>query len=110
MKRFKKVGGRKMKGFSGCKSRVEKDEGQKSKLEESAVADIENLLIEHNITAASYHGGKLHGVHCQELIFLSKVLLHTICSKLRIKHGEVHSECPWYYCSCCRATALPSRQ
>jgi hypothetical protein len=51
---------------------------KKSKSEKSIIAEIENLLIEHNITAASYHGGKLHGVDCRELIRLSKDLFPAI--------------------------------
>jgi RNase H-fold protein (predicted Holliday junction resolvase) len=47
-----------------AKSELKKMRDKKSKSEKSVIADIENLLIEHNITAASYHGGKLHGVEC----------------------------------------------
>jgi hypothetical protein len=32
---------------------------------------IENILLQYNISAAAYHGGKLNGVDCQELIHLS---------------------------------------
>jgi hypothetical protein len=29
-------------------------------------AEIENLLLQYNISAAAYHGGKLNGVDCHE--------------------------------------------
>jgi hypothetical protein len=35
-------------------------------------AEIENILLQHNISAAVYHGGKLNGVDCHELIHLAK--------------------------------------
>jgi hypothetical protein len=39
--------------------------------------EIENILLQYNISAAAYHGGKLNGVDCQELICLSKpIKLH----------------------------------
>jgi len=35
-------------------------------------AEIENILLDFGITAAAYHGGKLNGVDCCELIKLAK--------------------------------------
>jgi hypothetical protein len=35
-------------------------------------AEIENILLEFGITAAAYHGGKLNGVDCGELLKLAK--------------------------------------
>jgi hypothetical protein len=35
-------------------------------------AELENILNSYNITAASYHGGKLNGVDCRKLIRLTK--------------------------------------
>jgi len=29
---------------------------------------VENILKDHNISAAAYHGGKLNGIDCCELI------------------------------------------
>jgi hypothetical protein len=35
-------------------------------------AEIKNILLQHNISAAAYHGGKLNGVDHRELIHLVK--------------------------------------
>jgi hypothetical protein len=35
-------------------------------------AGIENILLQFNISAAAYHGGKLNGINCHELIHLAK--------------------------------------
>jgi hypothetical protein len=37
-------------------------------------SDIENILREYGITAAAYHGGKLNGVDCHELLSLEKTI------------------------------------
>jgi hypothetical protein len=39
------------------------------------IADLENILDRYNITVAAYHGGKLNGVDCCELIRLTKEIL-----------------------------------
>jgi hypothetical protein len=41
---------------------------------------IENILLEFGISAAAYHGRKLNGVDCQELIKLAKPIFE--CTKL----------------------------
>jgi len=61
-----------------AKAALKSMQNKKSKSDKSVIADIENLLIDHNITAASYHGGKLHGVDCREMIRLAKDLFPTI--------------------------------
>jgi hypothetical protein len=45
---------------------------KKKKIDFPVSADIENILKEYNISAAAYHGGKLNGVDCRELLRLTK--------------------------------------
>jgi hypothetical protein len=55
-------------------------------------ANIENILLEFGISAAPYHGGKLNGVDCQELIKLAKPILNNsklCCSLFHILNGAV---------------------
>jgi hypothetical protein len=40
----------------------------KKRLEVPTVASIEVLFEEYNITPAAYHGGKLNGVDCREVM------------------------------------------
>ena len=77
-KELEKQATERRKGFQEAKAALKKMRDKKSKSEKSLIAEIENLLIQHNITAASYHGGKLHGVDCRELIRLSKDLFPAI--------------------------------
>jgi hypothetical protein len=73
-----------------ARAALKKMRGKKSKCDKSITTDIETLLIEHNITAASYHGGKLHEVDCREVIHLSKDLFPAIGQILLIaNHPDV---------------------
>jgi hypothetical protein len=47
---------------------------KKKKAETPILAELENILIEHNINAAAYHGRKLNGVDCCEFVQLSDLL------------------------------------
>jgi hypothetical protein len=47
---------------------------KKKKAETPILAELENILIEHNINVAAYHGGKLNGVDCREFAQLSDLL------------------------------------
>jgi hypothetical protein len=51
---------------------------RREKIKTPILAEIENILMEHNICAAAYHGGKLNGVDCRELIQLAKLLFRKI--------------------------------
>jgi hypothetical protein len=77
---------------------------QKKTIDLPVLAEIENILLQYNISAAAYHGGKLNGVDCRELIRLSYQIFSTFQSYLLsvehpdrcsdediIKHCSVHS-------------------
>ncbi len=53
---------------------------KKKKGETPILAELENILMQHNINAAAYHGGKLNGVDCREFVQLS----HTIYQQFEI--------------------------
>jgi hypothetical protein len=63
------------------------------------------MLLQHNISAAAYHGGKLNGVasnpdRCSDNTFIKTcslyrdlfVTLDNLSSKFRMKHGEPTEE------------------
>ena len=97
---------------------------KKTKSDSPTVATIENIFIDYEISPAKYHGGKLNGVDCREVMLKAKslfcdikrlllsishpdrcsdeiiiqrcdifqdilVTLDLICSKIRIKRGEL---------------------
>ena len=117
----------KRKNAAMAKSDLKRVRENKLKVNMPVFADIENILLEFGISAAAYHGGKLNGVDCRELIKLAKpifekfktvllsvshpgrcsddsivcacdlyrdicVTLDSLCSKLRMKHGETQEE------------------
>ena len=45
---------------------------KEKKVEMPVFAKMENILLEFGIKAAAYHGGKLNGIDCHELIKLAK--------------------------------------
>ena len=55
-------------------SNLKKLKEKKKKVETSVLSDFENILLEFGIMAAAYHGGKLNGVDCRELIKLEKTI------------------------------------
>ena len=57
----RKVLAEKKKGFQEILKR-------KKKIDMPVTADLENILNSYIIMAAAYHGGKLNGVDCHELI------------------------------------------
>jgi len=42
----------------------------KKKIDLPVSAEIESILLQYNISAAAYHGGRLNGIDCRELIRL----------------------------------------
>jgi hypothetical protein len=79
-------------------------QAQKKKIDLPVLAEIEKILLQYNISAAAYHGGKLNGVDCRELIGLSNQIFSMFQSYLLsvehldrcsdqdiIKHCSVHS-------------------
>jgi len=43
-------------------------------METPVLIDLENILKEKNISAAAYHGGKLNGVDCREILSISNTI------------------------------------
>jgi hypothetical protein len=66
--------GVKRKAFTAAKAKFKEVRAKKQKIETPILAEIENILLQHNITAAAYHGGKLNGVDYREFIQHSKPL------------------------------------
>ncbi len=62
----------KRKSLAAAKVKFKEVRAKKKKIETPLLSEIENTLLEHNISAAAYHGGKLNGVDCHELIQLAK--------------------------------------
>jgi hypothetical protein len=46
------------------------------------LSHVEIILKDHNISAAAYHGGKLNGVDCCELIWLAKPIFSRLQTQL----------------------------
>jgi uncharacterized protein YdcH (DUF465 family) len=47
-------------------------QGERKKINTPVSAEIDSILLQYNSSAAAYHGGKLNGFNCCELICLSK--------------------------------------
>jgi len=58
----------KRKALAEAKSALSKTKVKKRKIELPTVASIEALFEDYNISPASYHGGKLNGVDCREVL------------------------------------------
>jgi hypothetical protein len=79
----------KREAVAEAKKEMKKVHSKKDKTDRSVITDIENLLMERNISAASYHGGKLHGVDCRELICIAKSIFPEIeQALLRVDHPD----------------------
>ena len=66
--------GVKRKALRAAKVTFKEIRAKKKKIETPVLAELENILLQHNISAAAYHGGKLNGVDCREFIQHSKLL------------------------------------
>ena len=51
-----------------AKKKLQSVRAKKKKIDLPIFSQIENILKEYNISSAAYHGGKLNGVDCRELI------------------------------------------
>jgi hypothetical protein len=43
-------------------------QGERKEINTPVSAEIDSILLQYNSSAAAYHGGKLNGVNCCELI------------------------------------------
>jgi hypothetical protein len=55
---------------------------KRSKVERPLCPEIENLLLQYNISAAECHEGKLNGVHCHRVMQQAKLLFREIQEQL----------------------------
>ncbi len=63
----------------------------KNKLDTPTVATMENIFLDYKILPAKYHGGKLNGVDCHEVMLKAKNVFYDIkCLLLPISH---HNRC-----------------
>jgi hypothetical protein len=57
------------------------------------VTSIENIFLKYSISPAAYHGGKLNGVDCKEVMALASPLLEEIQQLLlSVPHSEWSDE------------------
>jgi hypothetical protein len=62
----------KRKNAANSKLQLKNIRNAKLKVEMPFFSEIENILLEYGITSAAYHGGKLNGVDCCELLSRGK--------------------------------------
>jgi hypothetical protein len=60
------------KKVTDAKADLKEVRKKKKKLDNPILAELENVLNKRNICAAAYHGGKLNGVDCRELISIAE--------------------------------------
>ena len=89
------------------KKDVQNIQKEKKKIDRPVSAEIENILIQYNISAAAYHGGKLNGVDCRRLIIKAKEIfprfqlyLHSIDDPDRCPEEIITETCS-VYCNIC---------
>jgi len=57
---------------------LRKFDRKKTKSDTARVATIENIFLTYEISPAKYHGGKLNGVDCREVMYKAKDLFHDV--------------------------------
>jgi hypothetical protein len=89
---------------------------KKKKAETPILAELENILLEHNINAAAYHGGKLNGVNCCEFVQLSDTLYQQLviyllftCSPNRCCDDITKKTCALFRYICITLDSLASK-
>jgi hypothetical protein len=61
----------------------------KIKLDVPTIATMENIFLEYKMSPAKYHGGKLNGVDCHEVMLQAKSLFFNIKTLLlSISHPD----------------------
>jgi hypothetical protein len=79
----------KQKALTTAKASLKAVREKKRKVEMPVFSDIENILLEYGITAAAYHGGKLNGIDCRELLTLAKTIFERFKTcLLSVSHPE----------------------
>ncbi len=85
-KNLEKELGRKRKELSDAKKDLKKVRMEKTKMETPTVASIENIFLNFSILPAAYHGGKLNGVNCREVMALASVYFKRLSSSCFLYH------------------------
>jgi hypothetical protein len=73
-KQLEQDSSQKRKKLTEARDKFKDVQAKKKKVETPILAELENILLEHNINAAAYHGGKLNGVDCHESVQLSDTI------------------------------------
>ena len=88
-KRLKEDTSSKQKIFSDASRTHEEVVAKKTKMDKPTFATVENILLQYEISPARYHGGKLNGVDCRELMSKAKVIFPEIEAALHsIEHPQ----------------------
>ena len=77
-KRLKADASAKRKAFMEASKVLKELQAKKTKLDKPTIATIENILLKYEISPARYHGGKLNGVDCRELMYKSVPIFEEI--------------------------------
>jgi len=106
----------KRKNLTAARAQFKEIRAKKKKMDTPILAEIENILLEHNICAAAYHGGKLNGVDCREFIQLAKLLFGQIQTYLlstsnpdRCSNEDIIKTCSLYRDICVTLDSLASK-
>jgi hypothetical protein len=79
----------KRKAVTTAKASLKAIREKKRKVDMPVFSDIKNILLEYDITAAAYHGRKLNGIDCHELLNLAKPIFERVKNcLLSISHPE----------------------
>ncbi len=85
--------GQKRKSLSDARKELKKIQSDKTKIDLPTVAGIENIFLNYSISPAAYHGGKLNGVDCREVMAKAAPLFNDIKQLLLlVRHPEWSSE------------------
>ncbi len=88
----------KRKRLKDTKAALKKIQAEKTKMDVPTIAEMEKIFSDYGITPAKYHGGKLNGVDCREVMSRAKTLFEQIetlllsvshddrCSDAQVKH------------------------
>jgi len=82
LERLKKDVSTRREIFSAASKALKAIQQKKDKSDTPTVATMENIFLQYEISPAKYHGGKLNGVDCREVMTKAKVLFRDIKSLL----------------------------
>jgi len=92
-KRLKADASAKRKIFAEASKALKDIQSKKSKIDTPTIATMENIFLKFEVSPAKYHGGKLNGVDCREVMSRAKDLFRDIQELLlSIVHPQRCSE------------------